>query len=82
MDHATSHTHVELQTSLNSHHTLEAKKSYDALCATHGVVPQRFLSDHGSSFTNADFESHLQEFHQTIKPTPEEGLLVYLWFHH
>ncbi len=29
MDSASGHTHVELQTSLNSHQTLEAKKSYD-----------------------------------------------------
>ena len=32
-DHSSSYMHIELQTSLNSHHTLEAKKRYDQVCA-------------------------------------------------
>ena len=73
VDHATGYTHVELQTSLNSHHTLDAKKAFDEVCASMGVVPQKFLSDNGSSFTNASFESHLNEFKQTIRHSSVGG---------
>ena len=66
-DHATGYTHVELQTSLNSHHTLRAKQAYDMVCDSMGVVPQRFLSDNGTSFVNKEFEAHLKQFHQTIR---------------
>ena len=37
VDHATGYLHVELQTSLNSHHTLSANQSFDEMCATHGL---------------------------------------------
>ena len=67
VDHSSNMTHVELQTHLNSHATLEAKKNFDAMCAEHGVVPQSFLSDNGTSFVNKDFEQYLQSFHQTIR---------------
>ena len=48
-------------------HTLEAKKAFEAACTEHGVVPQSYLSDNGTSFRNADFTAQLQEFHQAIK---------------
>ena len=66
-DHATGFNHVELQTSLNSHHTLEAKKNYDKMCDEFGVIVQKYLSDNGTSFVNKDFEAHLEQFHQTIR---------------
>ena len=50
VDHATGYVHTELQTSLNSHSTLAAKLRFDEMCASHGVVPQKFLSDNGTSF--------------------------------
>ena len=67
MDHATGFIHTELQTSLNTHNTLDAKLKFDDMCATHGVVPQKFLSDNGSSFVNKEFVAHLKEFEQTIR---------------
>ena len=67
MDHASGCIHSELQSSLNSHHTLQAKKSFEEVCAANGVVPQTYLSDNGTSFVNKEFEAHLQEFHQTIR---------------
>ena len=66
VDHSSGYTHVELQTHLNSHATLDAKKAFEAMCAEHGVIPQTFLSDNGTSFVNKDFEEHLSQFHQTI----------------
>ena len=67
VDSASAYTHVELQSSLNSHRTLEAKKNYDDMCAGVGVVPQKFVSDNGTSFVNEEFETHLKQFHQTIR---------------
>ena len=67
VDHSSGYTHVELQSHLNSHETLKAKKSFDLMCATYGVVPQTFLSDNGTSFRNSEFESHLKTFTQTIR---------------
>jgi len=67
VDHASGYIHVELQTSLNSHHTLDAKASFEEMCATHGVIPQNYLSDNGTSFVNKQFEAHLKDFHQTIR---------------
>lgn len=73
IDHATGYTHVEPQTSLNSHATLAAKKSFNEMCASHGVVPQNFLTDNGTSFVNAKFEDHLNSFHQTIRHSSVGG---------
>ena len=66
-DASSDHSHVELQTSLNSHSTLEAKRNHDKMCHGLGVVPQKFISDNGTSFLNKEFEAHLEEFHQTIR---------------
>ena len=66
-NHATGYTHVELQTSLNSHHTLDALKNCDTVCKGFGVIVQKFLSDNGTSFVNKDFRAHLEQFHQTIR---------------
>ena len=67
VDHATSFVHIELQTHLNSHETLKAKKSFEALCAANGVVVQEYLSDNGTAFLNADYTKHLEQFHQTAR---------------
>ena len=66
IDHATGYVHVELQSSLNSHATLDAKKQFESMCTSHGVIPQTYLSDNGTSFVNEQFEAHLAQFHQTI----------------
>lgn len=39
---------------------------FDEMCASHGVIPHKFLSDNGTSFVNKKFEDHLKNFHQTI----------------
>jgi hypothetical protein len=67
VDHASSYLHVEFQTSLNSHETMQAKQKYELVCRDHGVVPQNYLSDNGSAFTSAEFTSHLKTFEQVIR---------------
>ena len=66
VDHATGVVFVQLQSRLNSHQTLDAKKAFEQHCAEHGVIAQSYLSDNGTQFVSADFEKHLQQFHQTI----------------
>ena len=64
VDHSTGYIHVVHQTHLNSHETLKAKHSYEALCRDYGVIPQSFISDNGTAFTSADFNQDLQRFRQ------------------
>ena len=59
VDHASNFVHIEFQAQLNTHETLRAKQSYEAFCRDHGVIPQSYLSDNGSSFTSSDFHEHL-----------------------
>ena len=67
VDHATGLIDVQLQTSLNSHHTLHSKAAFEEYCQQYGVVVQNYLTDNGTSFRNADFTAELKEFHQSIK---------------
>jgi hypothetical protein len=67
VDHATNYVHVEFQTSLSSHATLQAKTDFEAACRDFGVLPQRYLSDNGAAFTSKDFSDHLSIFNQTIR---------------
>ena len=67
VDHASSHIHVEFQTSLSSHETLRAKIAYENQCRDTGVVVQKFMSDNGTAFTSRDFSEHLSAFHQINK---------------
>ena len=67
VDHASGHVHVELQPSLHSHATIEAKEAYEAFCRDLGVVPQKYLSDNGAAFTSSKFKKHLSAFNQTIR---------------
>jgi hypothetical protein len=62
VDHATGHLHMEFQKHLNTHETLEAKESFELMCCDHGVVPQAYHSDNGSSFTSSGFTARLHEF--------------------
>ena len=65
VDHASGAMFVGLQAQLNSHETLHCKKMFeDKWCASHGVVPQEYLSDSGTSFTCQGFQEHLERFHQ------------------
>ena len=67
VDHSSGLIHVELQTHLNSHETLNSKKSFEEMCSRAGVVVQNYLSDNGTAFRNQDFIKHLEAFHQTMK---------------
>lgn len=67
VDHATGFIHVVLQSSTNSHMTLQAKREFEALCADHGVVVAEYLSDNGTAFRNEEFTRHLSEFRQVTR---------------
>ena len=67
VDHASSYIHVEFQPSLSTHETLRAKLSFEQSCRDVGIVPQKYMSDNGKSFTSRDFTDHLQEFSQIAK---------------
>jgi hypothetical protein len=67
VDHSSGLIHVELQTHLNSHETLNSKKEFENMCSKHGVVVKEYLSDNGKAFRNAEFTAHLEQFHQTMK---------------
>ena len=67
MDHASGYIHVELQVRMNTRETLQAKHEFQQECAKHGVIPQNYLTDEGSSFTSAEYTSDLQKFRQIIR---------------
>ena len=67
VDHSSGLIHVELQSHLNSHETLGAKKEFETTSSKYGVVIQEYLSDNGTAFRNQDFLKHLEQFHQTMK---------------
>jgi hypothetical protein len=67
VDHMSGLVHVELQSKLNTHETLQAKKGFESFCTEHGVIPQSYITDKGSSFTSQAYEQHLEKFEQTSK---------------
>ena len=67
VDHATSFVHVEHQTSLTSHDTLQAKEQYEFMCRDYGVLPQQYLSDNAKCFTSQEYTAHLRKFSQTSR---------------
>ena len=67
VDHASGYIHVEFQSSLSSHETLNAKLNFERECRDVGVVPQTYMSDNGSSFTSREFTDHLTKFFQISK---------------
>ena len=67
VDHASGHVHVEFQSSLSTHATLEAKISFEHKCRDSGIIPQSYISDNGSAFTSSGFSEHLKTFQQIIK---------------
>ncbi len=64
VDHATGHLHMKFQKHLNTHETLKVKESFELMCHDHGVIPQAYHSDSGSSFTSSGFTARLHEFAQ------------------
>ena len=67
VDHASSYIHIELQKTLSSHNTIQAKNAYEDHCRDHGIVPQKYLSDNGSSFKSREFTAHLEQFKQVTR---------------
>ena len=67
VDHTTSFVHVEHQTSLTSHDTLQAKEQYEFMCRDYGVLPQQYLSDTAKCFTSQEYTAHLRKFSQTSR---------------
>ena len=65
VDAASGHIHSELQITLSSHDTIIAKGEYELICKDHGIIPQSYLSDNGTSFTSAAFTQHLLRSNQT-----------------
>ena len=59
VDHASGYLHVEFQTHLNTHETINAKENFELMCRDNGVIPQAYVSDNGSAFTSAAFTAKL-----------------------
>ena len=59
IDHASGYLHVEFQTNLNTHDTINAIDNFELMCRDHGIVPQTYLSNNGSAFTSARFTAKL-----------------------
>jgi len=64
VDHSSGFVFVKEQVHLNSHETIESKQAFERMCRDYGVIPQTYLSDNGSQFTSAAFQSHLEVFRQ------------------
>ena len=67
INQASNYTHVEFQTHLTTHETLQAKEQYESICQDFGVIPQSFLSDNDSAFTSGSFLRHLSKFAQIMR---------------
>ena len=66
VDAATGLVHVEFQTHLNTHETLEAKDAFERWSRDQGVILSEFISDSGSAFTSKEFSAHLSDYRQII----------------
>ena len=44
VDHASGYLHVEFQTHLNTHETINAKENFELMCRDNGVIPQAYVS--------------------------------------
>ena len=67
VDHASNYVHIEFMQAFTSHATLDAKTAFEAHCRDHGVIPAKFLTDNGSSFTSKAFVQHLNVFQQVTR---------------
>ena len=67
VDHASSYVHVVMQRHLNTHETINAKTEFEQMCLDNGVVAQGYQSDNGSSFTSAEYTTHLKDFQQVTR---------------
>ena len=67
VDHASGYIHVELQTRLNIPKTIDAKRFFEETCFAHGVVPQSYITDEGSSFTSEEIPSLLKRATEAVR---------------
>ena len=73
MDHATGYIHIELQVRLNTIETLQSKTDFEDECSKHGVIPQAYITDEGSSFTSTEYIEHLNQFKQISRTAAPGG---------
>ena len=71
VDHATGFVHVVLQVKLNTPETMEAKQEFEEVCSHHGVIPQSYITDEGSSFTSTEFTA-AERFRPELKAKASE----------
>lgn len=67
MDAASRFTHVEFQSSLSAHETIESVTKFEALARDNGIIVAEYLTDNGSAFTSKAFKEHLTLQGQDIK---------------
>ena len=73
VDHCSGYVHIELQVKLNAPETIKAKDTFERFCADHGVVVQKCISDHGSSFDSQAYKAHLETLQQSIRHATPGG---------
>ena len=61
IDASTSFIHIEFQSHLSSHETIQATQSFEQLSLDNGVVINQCFSDNGSAFTSKAFRDHLEQ---------------------
>ena len=66
VDAASGYIHVEMQTHLNSHTTLSAKREAEKFFHDVGVYVMEYVNDLGSAFTSKAYEEELATFQQTV----------------
>ena len=71
VDAATGWINIQFQSHLNSHETISAVDSFEALARDNGIIVKGHQSDNGSAFTSKDFKAWLaanQQFSQLAPP--------------
>jgi hypothetical protein len=64
VDSASGYVHIELQATLGSTETLQAKEAFELMCRDTGVIPQEYLLDNGSNFTSNAFSENILKLDQ------------------
>jgi hypothetical protein len=64
VDSASGYVHIELQDTLRSTETLQAKEAFKLMCRDAGVILQEYLLDNGTNFTSKAFAENLHKLNQ------------------
>jgi hypothetical protein len=64
VDSASGYVHVELQATLGTTETLQAKEAFKLMCRDAGVIPQEYLLDNGTNFTSKAFSENILKLDQ------------------